>query len=192
MTRGAMFGWAFGAAFLSATGLVLLPAALDRFGPSRPTASISGESAPQPLTDGISVTGQITVADLARFQAQGFRRIIDLRPDGEAPEQPAAAEVDAAAKRLGMSFSYVPVPHGDMPDAVADQLTAALSAGEGPVLLYCRSGRRAARAWALAEASRTGGLGTDAIQSRVSAVGQTTEDITERLRARVAARVISN
>jgi uncharacterized protein (TIGR01244 family) len=76
-----------------------------------------------------------------------------------------------------------------MPDAVADDLAAALSATDaGPVLLYCRSGRRAARAWALAEASRRGGLTAEEIESAVRNVGQPVDDLRDRIRGRVAAR----
>ncbi|EEK09667.1 hypothetical protein STRSA0001_1019 [Streptococcus salivarius SK126] len=31
--------------------------------------------------------------------AQGFKTIINNRPDGEAPDQPTSAEIEAAAKR---------------------------------------------------------------------------------------------
>ena len=141
------------------------------------------------LVPGILVAGQIGPADLTTARERGIRTVVAMRPDGEEAAQPSAAAVGETARSGGLGFAYVPVPHGDMPDSVADDLSAALSsAGDGPVLLYCRSGRRAARAWALAEASRPGGLSPREIEAALVGIGQPVDDLAERIRARAAAR----
>ena len=114
--------------------------------------------------------------------------MVDLRPDGEEPGQPSAQDMRLAATKAGLAFAYVPVPHGDIPEASVAALQAFLASQSGPVLLYCRSGRRAARTWALVEAARPGGMPTDAIMAAVQGAGQNAEDLRGRIEAAVAAR----
>ena len=67
-------------------------------------------------------------------------------------------------------------------------LQKALESPARPVLLYCRSGKRAARTWALAEASRPGGLDAAAIKRIVLATGHPVADLDRDIQARIAAR----
>jgi uncharacterized protein (TIGR01244 family) len=53
------------------------------------------------LTDKLSVSSQLALADLAEAADKGIRSIINNRPDGEAPDQPSSAELEAAAADLG-------------------------------------------------------------------------------------------
>ena len=78
--------------------------------------------------------------------------------------------------------------HGDVPDHVVRDLAQALGVAERPVLLYCRSGKRAARVWALAEASRKGGPLKADIVGAVLAAGQPVDDLLPQIEARIAAR----
>ena len=86
----------------------------------------------RPLLDGIAVRDQITVASIGSIRGEGYRTLIDLRPDGEAADQPASAVVGEAARAAGLRFAYVPTPHGDIPDAVVDGLSKALSDADKP------------------------------------------------------------
>lgn len=107
------------------------------------------------LTDAVSVAGQIAPADLVEAAAQGFRAVVNNRPDDEQPGQPGGGEVQAAAEAAGLRYTAIPVDHsGFNMDQVA-AMAAVLEAG-GPVLAFCRSGTRSANLWALAEASRGG------------------------------------
>ncbi|MFL6657217.1 MAG: beta-lactamase hydrolase domain-containing protein, partial [Massilia sp.] len=87
-----------------------------------------------------------------------------------------------------LNFVYIPVPHGAIPDSAVTALGKALANSPGPVLLYCRSGRRAARTWSLVEASRTGGLDAAQIIATVKASGQEVDDLKDALEQRIAAR----
>jgi uncharacterized protein (TIGR01244 family) len=87
-----------------------------------------------------------------------------------------------------LTFAYVPVPHGDIPGQAVDALGQSLASAGKPVLLYCRSGKRAARTWALSEASRADGLDAVAIQAAVRSAGQSADDLAESIAARIAAR----
>ena len=139
------------------------------------------------LASGVAISEQLQPA--AMREARGdFFTVIDMRPDGEAAGQPTSTAMAAAAQAEGLQFAYVPVPHGDIPDAVVDRLSEAMASRPGPVLLFCRSGRRAARSWALVEASRPGGLGVDDILGSVKASGQDASDLRARLEQRVRTR----
>jgi uncharacterized protein (TIGR01244 family) len=140
-----------------------------------------------PLAPGIEISQQLKPEAMG-IARQHFVTVIDMRPDGEDAGQPSSNEMAAAAQAQHLQFAYVPVPHGDIPDAVVDNLATALAARPGPVLLYCRSGRRAARSWSLVEASRSGGMDVDQILAAVKASGQDASDLRARLEQRVKAR----
>lgn len=112
-----------------------------------------------------------------------------MRPDGEAPDQPPSGAVEAAAKALNIGFFYVPVPHGDkVPAEVAERLGQAIAAAGKPVLLYCRSGRRATRAWSLAEASLVTGLPLEDIERSAKRAGHSIDDLVPAIKVRIAQR----
>lgn len=140
------------------------------------------------LTGRLAVAGQVSPGQLAELKARGYTTIIALRPDGEGPDQPSAAQMQEAARSNGMGFAYVPVAPGAVPDAAVTALGQALAADSGKVLMYCRSGSRAARTWSLAEASRPGGAEADAILASVKASGQSADDLRAAIALRVAAR----
>ena len=104
------------------------------------------------VTDQLSVSPQITLADVDEAARQGFRLIVNNRPDGEDPAQPSAAEIEAAAKAAGLAYHHIPVRGGPTPDQV-DATRALLSTAEGPILAFCRSGTRSIVTWSLSQAN---------------------------------------
>jgi uncharacterized protein (TIGR01244 family) len=103
------------------------------------------------LDESTLVAGQITASDVAELAAQGVVMIVNNRPDGEEPGQPASAEIAAAAQAAGLDYRYIPVA-GGFSDAQIEQMADALEAG--PTLAFCRSGTRSAFLWAMAQARR--------------------------------------
>ena len=97
------------------------------------------------------VSGQVDPADLPAIKAAGVAMIVNNRPDGEEPGQPAAAAIETAARAAGLDYRFIPVASGFSADQV-DAMTKALDAAEGPVLAFCRSGTRSTFLWALARA----------------------------------------
>ena len=95
------------------------------------------------------VSGQVDPADLPAIKAAGLAMIVNNRPDGEEPGQPAAAAIETAARAAGLDYRFIPVASGFSADQV-DAMTEALDAAEGPVLAFCRSGTRSTFLWALA------------------------------------------
>jgi uncharacterized protein (TIGR01244 family) len=176
--------WFFLAGFLLAMGYMIGSAAYSRWNRVQPIQT-------HELTPTISVSEQVSLASVANAARQGFTTIIDLRPDGEAADQPSSAEVGKVVQAQGLRFFYVPVPHGDIPDTAVAQLNTALTGSEGPVLLYCRSGKRAARTWSLVEASRPNGMEPAAILAAVKAAGQSSDDLESAIQKRFAGRAIA-
>jgi uncharacterized protein (TIGR01244 family) len=106
------------------------------------------------LTDDFYVAPQLDTPDFAEAAAMGIRTVINNRPDGEAPDQLADAEAQAAAEAHGMAYAHVPVvPGGIFPDDIA-LMKAAIDGHEGPFVAYCRSGTRSCHLWALTMAGR--------------------------------------
>jgi uncharacterized protein (TIGR01244 family) len=144
--------------------------------------------ATQTMKNGVSISDQVQLPAVGSIARAGFRTVIDLRPDGEAADQPPSTAIGTKVRNAGLEFAYIPTPHGDIPDAIVDDLTQALAAAHYPVLLYCRSGKRAARVWALAEASRPDGADAMDIAAAVRAAGQPVDDLMPRIEIRIAAR----
>ncbi|WP_164157250.1 TIGR01244 family sulfur transferase [Sandarakinorhabdus rubra] len=106
------------------------------------------------LTDNVSVAPQISPADVALAAEQGFRTIVNNRPDGESADQPAGAELAAACADAGLAYVAIPIDHTGFN---ADQVAAMADAmHNGPVLAFCRSGTRSCNLWALAAAQAGG------------------------------------
>lgn len=105
------------------------------------------------LTDSIFVAPQITVADVAQAKALGVAMIVNNRPEGEEPGQTPGADIAAAAQAAGIGYAEVPVTHAGFAPWQLDGADKALAeAGEGKILMYCRSGTRSTLLWALTRA----------------------------------------
>jgi uncharacterized protein (TIGR01244 family) len=104
------------------------------------------------VTDRFEVSPQITPDEARQAAAAGVALIINNRPDGEQPDQPASAEIEAAARAAGADYLHLPVVGRPTPDQAKAQ-AAAVAAAKGPVLAFCRSGTRSITAWALGEAA---------------------------------------
>ncbi|MBS3962410.1 MAG: TIGR01244 family phosphatase [Sandarakinorhabdus sp.] len=105
------------------------------------------------LTDRFTAAPQIEPQDCAGLAAMGFGIIVNNRPDGEEPDQPSGAEIEAAALAAGMGYCAIPVDQSGFSAEQVAALAACLVSPK-PVFGYCRSGTRSTRLWALAEAAR--------------------------------------
>lgn len=137
------------------------------------------------LADGFFVAPQITAADLRAAAALGVTLVVNNRPDGEEPGQPASAEIEAAAKAAGLAYAAIPIRAVDqIALSDLDALDAALANNEGAALAFCRSGARSTvlRAYARARA----GDPAEAIIAEAAAAGYDLAPLAARLRALVA------
>ncbi|GGB27029.1 TIGR01244 family protein [Sphingomonas metalli] len=106
----------------------------------------------RPLNDRVAVAPQIRPEDVPAIAAAGYVAIVNNRPDGEEPGQPDGEAIRAAAEAAGLRYTAIPVGREGMSMPMLDAMGAALTAAEGPVLAYCRSGTRSCNLWALAAA----------------------------------------
>ncbi|MEQ6204516.1 TIGR01244 family sulfur transferase [Sulfitobacter sp. HNIBRBA2951] len=104
------------------------------------------------LSANLSVTPQISQADMQAIKDAGFRAIICNRPDGEGADQPTFAEIEKAANKLGIEAAYQPIVAGKVSDKDAAAFDAATAQLPGPILAYCRTGTRSATLWSLSQA----------------------------------------
>ena len=106
------------------------------------------------LTDTVWASPQITPADVAEANAQGFTMLINNRPDEEEDDQPEGADIAQAAEELGLDYVSIPVTHTGFSEPQIVAMVEALDKAQGKVLAFCRSGTRSTLLWALAQASR--------------------------------------
>ncbi|MFC3694635.1 bifunctional protein tyrosine phosphatase family protein/NAD(P)/FAD-dependent oxidoreductase [Chenggangzhangella methanolivorans] len=131
------------------------------------------------LTDDLSVSPQLTVADVAEAKAAGFRSIIINRPDGEAADQPSHADIETAARQAGMETRYIPVVLGKLAKQDVEAFANAMSSLPKPVIGFCKSGTRTATLWAMSEA---GNRPSQDIEGAAKAAGY---DVSAALTARL-------
>lgn len=103
------------------------------------------------VTDDLSVSPQISLADVAEAARQGFTTLINNRPDGEEPGQPTSVQMEAAAREAGLAYAHIPVRGGPGP-AEVEAVRELVAAADGPVLAFCRSGTRSIVTWSIGQA----------------------------------------
>ncbi|WP_112663334.1 TIGR01244 family sulfur transferase [Microvirga flavescens] len=106
------------------------------------------------LSQDISVSPQLTEDDLKQAATQGFKSVINNRPDGESPDQPLNTTLAALAAQLGLDYRHIPLVPGQLTAAHVAAFKAALGEMKHPILAFCRSGTRSATLWALASAGQ--------------------------------------
>ena len=94
------------------------------------------------LNSQLSVRPQVLPHEVPQLAAAGIKGIINNRPDNEAPDQPASAEIEAEARRHGLSYWHIPIVPGQATEADARAFAEALQQAEGPVVAFCRTGNR--------------------------------------------------
>ena len=106
------------------------------------------------LSPNVSVRPQLFPAEVAAVAAAGFKGIINNRPDGEAPDQPSSAEIEAEAKRHGLAYRHIPIVPGQATEEDARAFARAVREAGGPVLAFCRTGNRSAGLWKMTQQDR--------------------------------------
>ncbi len=102
------------------------------------------------INENYMVCAQINVADVADAKAFGFDTIMCNRPDNEETGQPSAGQIERAAKKAGLKFFFVPMAHSGLAADTLDKFRSAVSAENGKILAYCRTGNRCTLLWKMA------------------------------------------
>ena len=100
----------------------------------------------QQLSADICVAPQLDPAAMAWAAQQGFRSVINNRPDFEGgPGQPTSAAIETAAKAAGLDYAFLPVsPAVQTADEIA-RFAALLDRLPKPILAFCRTGTRSGK-----------------------------------------------
>lgn len=104
------------------------------------------------INDHVSVSGQIQPNDVTTLKNLGFTTIINNRPDGESPDQPAGADIEAAAIAAGLTYVSIPLGRDGVNPELIENTKSALEGSAGKVFCFCRSGTRSTTLWALSRA----------------------------------------
>jgi len=130
------------------------------------------------LTDTLAVSPQPELQDFEAIAKDGFVRVINNRPDGEAADQPDHLAAEQAARAAGLEYHYLPVTGPGITEDDIAAFARLISDAQGPVLAHCASGGRSALLWALAATevptadaiARAGAVGID-LSSQAGRIG---------------------
>ena len=97
----------------------------------------------QQLSADVCATGQLEPEAMAWAAQNGFKSVINNRPDFEGgPDQPTSAAIEAAAHAAGIQYAFLPVsPAVQTPQEIA-RMAQLLAELPKPILAFCRSGAR--------------------------------------------------
>lgn len=106
----------------------------------------------QAIAADVCVAPQLSPEAMSEAARLGFRSVVNNRPDFEGgPDQPTSAAVAAAAAAAGLEYRYLPVAGGYQSPQEASEMARLLKELPRPLLMFCRSGARSARLYALAQ-----------------------------------------
>ncbi|WP_144576640.1 bifunctional sulfur transferase/dioxygenase Blh [Agrobacterium sp. DE0009] len=122
------------------------------------------------INERLTVADQPMIAEFQSLSAQGFKTIINARPDGEEPAQPGNAQERTAAQAAGMDYGFIPVTGPTITEADIRAFQKKMAEAEGPVFAHCKGGTRALTLHVLGEAL-DGRIERDAIEAFGNAHG---------------------
>lgn len=103
------------------------------------------------IGDGIFIGPQLTEQDLEGAKQQGIRTVIDFRM----PSETATLNADLVSS-AGLDYVNVPVNKAALSEQQIGELDEAMEHKEGPYLLHCATGTRAAMLLSLSRAKQNG------------------------------------
>ncbi len=130
------------------------------------------------IDDTLSVAGQIVSDDLPRAAEQGFKTVINVRPDGEHADAMTADHARTAADASALDYHHLPVLPTQITDEDVSAFKTLLASADGPVLAHCGTGMRATVLWALANA---GILSTQEILQKAASAGYDLSKVAPRI-----------
>ncbi len=108
----------------------------------------------QALGTDFSVAAQLEPEAMAWAAAQGFRSVINNRPDFEGgPAQPTSAAMQAAAEAAGLQYAFLPVQPAVQTEQEIAKMAALIADLPKPILAFCRSGTRSGKLYQAATAA---------------------------------------
>ncbi|MEQ1944711.1 bifunctional sulfur transferase/dioxygenase Blh [Mesorhizobium sp. VNQ89] len=103
------------------------------------------------ISDRLTVAGQPDPAMFGQLAAEGYKVLLNARPDGEEPGQPGNKVEGQAAKDSGLDYVFVPVTGPGITEADVQAFQKTIRDAKGPVFAHCKSGMRALALYAIGE-----------------------------------------
>jgi sulfide:quinone oxidoreductase len=103
------------------------------------------------VPDKFAIMPQPSPDDVEALASQGYRSIINNRPDNESSGQPRAADVRAAAKEHGLHYEHMPVALASITPEDVYAFRESYIMAPHPVVAHCASGKRSYLLWAAGE-----------------------------------------
>ncbi len=103
------------------------------------------------ISNDFSTSPQLQPEQLAALAADGFKSVINNRPDGEGgAAQPTSAAIASASTSAGLEYAYLPVVVGKITAGEVETFARLLEQLPKPVVAFCRTGTRAASLYKMA------------------------------------------
>ncbi|MBY5354558.1 TIGR01244 family phosphatase [Rhizobium leguminosarum] len=103
------------------------------------------------ISEKLSVSPQPSVEDIRSLRGQGFKSLINNRPDNEDTSQPNTRVERQEAKHCDLSYAFIPVTAGTITEADVRAFQRAVDESDGPVLAHCQTGKRALNLYLIGE-----------------------------------------
>ncbi|WP_017963241.1 bifunctional sulfur transferase/dioxygenase Blh [Rhizobium leguminosarum] len=103
------------------------------------------------ISEKLSVSPQPSVEDIRSLRGQGFKTLINNRPDNEDTSQPNTRVERQEAKHCDLSYAFIPVTAGTITEADVRAFQRAVDESDGPVLAHCQTGKRALNLYLIGE-----------------------------------------
>ncbi len=124
------------------------------------------------IASDFSTSPQLQAEQLAALAADGFKAVINNRPDGEGgAAQPTSAAIASAATSAGLEYAHLPVVAGKITAAEVETFARLLERLPKPILAFCRTGNRAASLYKMTH-EEVGSAVQSAAQSQSSSTGR--------------------
>jgi uncharacterized protein (TIGR01244 family) len=103
------------------------------------------------IDENVCVAPQLSPEAMEAAAKAGFKSVVNNRPDFEGgADQPTSAQIEAAALAAGLAYRYLPVSGAFQSEQDAQAMALLLAELPRPLLMFCRSGARSARLYAMA------------------------------------------
>ena len=87
------------------------------------------------MSELITISGQITVDDVKSLANQGYKTLVNNRPDGEEPNQPSSDDIAKVAGEYGIEYRHIPFAGGMLEIHHAQKFQAFPTKSRRPLLL---------------------------------------------------------
>ncbi|UWU29249.1 bifunctional sulfur transferase/dioxygenase Blh [Rhizobium sp. WSM1274] len=103
------------------------------------------------ISEKLCVSPQPSVEDIRSLRDQGFKSLINNRPDNEDTSQPNTRVERQEAKHCDLSYAFIPVTADTITEADVRAFQRAVDESDGPVLAHCQTGKRALNLYLIGE-----------------------------------------